>query len=400
MLDRPDPSNRTQADLRRRPAPRKLKRNGIIAAIVAVLVVAAGLTIRFYSSQRTAAWTEAQATPTVQTLTLKNDEATGDLTLPGDIRAFTNAPIYAQVNGYVKKWNADIGTRVKAGDVLAEIDSKPYEASLAQAKGQMARDSATLANAKLDLVRDQQLIAAGGISQQQLSTQHALVNSDQGVVTADQAAVETAQINLGYTRIIAPFDGIVTSRAVDVGTLVTPGASSGMPLFTVTDEKKLRVYVNVPQADAPLITSGMTAHFTVPELPGRNFTTQLAATADAITSQSGTQLVQLQIDNTDGALKPGDYAEVHFALPPGLGVIRLPATALLFRDNGMIAATLDAHNRVVMKPVTIRRDLGTAVEIGSGLNLNDRVIDNPPDSLQQGDEVRVAAAPATVPAAN
>ncbi len=390
MLDRPDPTNRANADIRRHVSPRKVKRNGIIAIVVALVVVAVGLTLRYYSGRKTAEWTQAQAVTTVQLVKLQNNQTSGDLTLPGDVRAFTSAPIYAQVNGYVKAWHADIGARVKAGDVLAEIDPKPYQAALDQAKGQMARDAATLANAKLDLARDQKLVELGGISQQQLSTQQALVNSDSGVAAADQAAVETAQINLGYTRIIAPFDGVVTSRSIDVGALVMPGSATVTPLFTVADQKKLRVYVNLPQTDASLITQGMTAHFTVPENPSRTYTMQLAASADAISTQSGTQLLQFQIDNDDGALKPGDYAEVHFVLPPGANVVAVPASALVFRDAGMMVATVDDNNKVSLKKVIIRRDLGTSVEIGSGLSLSDRVIDNPPDSLQQGDEVRVA----------
>jgi multidrug efflux pump subunit AcrA (membrane-fusion protein) len=169
-------------------------------------------------------------------------------------------------------------------------------------------------------------------------------------------------------------------------------ATSTTPLFTVTDESKLRIYVHLPQIYSNLIRPGMTASFTVPEFPGRNFTATLTANARAVSRQSGTQLVQFEADNSDGALKPGSYAEVHLTPPAGAGAIRMPATALLFRDSGMMVATVDAGDHVVLKPITIQADLGNAVEVGAGVSRSDRVIDNPPDSLQAGDKVRVITA--------
>jgi RND family efflux transporter MFP subunit len=248
-----------------------------------------------------------------------------------------------------------------------------------------------LANARVDLGRYKALAAQNAISAQQLATQQTLVDAQAGVVQTDKAAVEQARINLGYTRITAPFAGIVTSRGLDVGQLVTPGTASGTPLFTVADRSKLRIYVRVPQAYAALIRPGITAAFTVPEYPGRSFTARLAASADAVSSQSGTVLAQFQIDNSDGTLRPGDYADVKLAVPAGSGGIRLPATALIFRDEGLMVATVSADSRVVLKPITLRQDMGAAVMVASGLTLRDRVIDNPPDSLQAGDKVRVTA---------
>lgn len=209
------------------------------------------------------------------------------------------------------------------------------------------------------------------------------------MVQTDQAAVDQATINLEYTRIIAPFDGIVTSRNIDVGALVTVGTASGTPLFTVSDRSKLRIYVRVPQVYAGVITPDMTAAFTVPEYPGRTFTARLAANADAVSSQSGTLLVQFQIDNEDGVIRPGDYAEVKLSLPVGSGGIRLPATTLIFRDQGLMVATVGTDNHVVMKPIKLRQDMGAAVMVETGLTLKDKVIDNPPDSLQAGDRVRI-----------
>ena len=180
--------------------------------------------------------------------------------------------------------------------------------------------------------------------------------------------------------------------SVDVGALVLVGTPGATPLFTVADEKKLRIYVRVPQTDTSAIQPGMTATFTVPELPGRKFTATLAASANAVVSASGTQLLQFQADNSQGLIKPGDYAEMHFVIPSAKGSVHVPATALMFRDEGPVVATVGPGDRVRLKVITIRRDLGSAVEVGAGLSLDDRVIDNPPDALHEGDLVHVQQA--------
>ena len=393
----PDKSDHSEPgmepDILRHARPPRLKFYAVVALVVAAVVVVAGLSTRFYSGMRTEQWTEDQAIPSVQTIKLKGTKGGGALDLPGDVQAFTNAPIYAQISGTVQKWFVDIGAPVKQGDILAQIDPRPYQAALAQAQGQLARDSATLANARVDLSRYQALAAQNAISNQQLSTQQATVNADSGLVEADKAQVQTASINLGYTRITAPFGGTVTSRAIDVGNLVTAGTpSSATPLFTVTDQTKLRIYVRMPQIYLSSVTPGMAVEFSVPEFPGRSFTAQLAASAGAVASSSGTQLLQFQIDNKDGALKPGDYAEMHFKLPATKGVVRIPATALLFRDEGMLVGTVDETNHVKLKPITISTDLGNAVE-ATGISPEDRVIDNPSDSLRAGDLVKPSPEP-------
>ena len=192
-----------------------------------------------------------------------------------------------------------------------------------------------------------------------------------------------------FKRLVAPVAGIVTTRAVDVGALVLVGTPGATPLFTVSDQKKLRIYVRLPQTDSAALSPSMTATFTVPELPGREFTATLAANANAVASASGTQLLQFQADNAEGLIRPGSYAEVRFTLPPGKNALHVPATALMFRDQGPVVATVDDSNHVRIKVISIRRDLGTAVEVGSGLSLKDRVIDNPPDAIRDGDPVRV-----------
>lgn len=368
--------------------PKRLRLIGLLLVGVAVAVAAIGLATRFVDSRDTKKWTEEQAVPAVHLITLKGATG-GDFTLPGEIQAFTTATINAQVSGTIQKWFVDIGAPVRQGQLLAQIDPRPYEAALAQARGQLARDAATLANAKLDLTRYQALAAQNAISAQQLATQQANVAAQSGIVETDRAAVQAAQINLGFTRVVAPVTGTVTSRSIDIGQLVTANASGATPMFTVTDQSRLRIYVRMPQNYSFLVHPGMTARFTVPEYPGRTFTATLAANAGAIASQSGTQLVQMQVDNAERVLKPGSYAEMRFSMPKGGAGVRVPVTALIFREDGMQVAVLGPGNKVEMKPIRITTDLGTSVEVGAGLKSGDQVIDNPPDSLQAGDVVRV-----------
>ncbi len=279
--------------------------------------------------------------------------------------------------GYVQKWYFDIGAPVKAGQLLAQIDPRTYQAAVDQAKGALARDAANLVEAKLDLVRFTALGAQHAISDQQLTSQKALVDSDAGIVALDQANLNAAQINLNYTRIVAPFDGTVTSRSIDVGNYVAIGNGSATPLFTVADDSKVRIYVSVPQNYSAQMKAGLTANFTVPQHPGQVFVATLVANSESVNTQTGTVLVQLQADNPGDLFNPGDYAQVTFDLPAGKDSIRLPASALIFGDRGTEVALLGPHNRVVVKPVTILRDYGTAVEIAAGLSRQDRVIDNP-----------------------
>ena len=370
--------------------PKRLRLIGLLLVGAAVAVAAIGLFTRLVDSRDTKAWTDEQAIPAVHLITLKGATG-GDFTLPGDIQAFTTATINAQVSGTIQKWFVDIGTPVKQGQLLAQIDPRPYQAALAQARGQLARDIATLNNTKTDLARYQALAAQNAISAQQLSATQASVNSQGGIAETDRAAVQAAQINLDFTRVVAPVTGVVTSRSVDVGQLVTANANGATPMFTVTDQNRLRIYVRMPQNYSYLVRPGMTARFTVPEYPGRIFTAALAANSGAIASASGTQLVQMQVDNAERALKPGSYAEMRFSMPKGGAGVRVPVTALIFREDGMQVAMLGADNKVQMKPIHITTDMGTTVEVGAGLKPGDKVIDNPPDSLQAGDAVRIAA---------
>jgi RND family efflux transporter MFP subunit len=362
-------------------------------ALMGVGVIVLGIGWHLWQGQGIEQATEDHAIPTVQVIKLKAAKTGGDLTLPGDIQAYASAPIHAQISGTVQKWFFDIGAHVKKGDVLAQIDPRSYDAALAQARGAVARDSATLTNAREDLKRYKALAAQNAISTQKLATQQATADAQAGTVDANRAQMDQASINVAYTRILAPFDGIVTSRAVDVGNLVNVGTPGAIPLFTVTDQSRLRLYVRLPQNYASFIHPGMTVTFTVPQYPGRTFTARLVASASTVASATGTMLVQFAAENPDGVLQPGGYAEVKFPLPAGAHGIRVPATALIFRDEGMQVAVVDATGHVKLKTVKIARDLGASVDISAGLSGADRIIDNPADALQDGDVVKVAAAP-------
>jgi RND family efflux transporter MFP subunit len=372
--------------------PRRLKLIGIVAAVVLAVIVVVGLITRFVGGRSVEAWTADNALPTVSVIDLETSKDASNLVLPGNVQAINAAPIYARVSGYLKKWYVDIGTPVKAGQLLAEIDVPDQDQQLAQAK---ADYNTALANERLSAQtakRYNLLGKANAVAPQ-------LVDEANGDLAAKRAAALSAKANMdrlsdltNFKRIVAPFDGIVTSRGTDVGQLVTVGTAGSTPLFTVADDSKVRIYVNVPQNYSAQLHPGMTAKFTVPDYPGQSFTATLMANAQSVNMESGTVLMQLQADNPEHKLKAGAYAQVSFDLPASTNTIQLPASALIFNENGTSVATVGPNNRVVVKPITITRDMGTSVEIAAGLTHHDKVIDNPPDSLRPGDEVRVSKA--------
>jgi multidrug efflux system membrane fusion protein len=391
MRDMPDQTASMPAILRHRP-PRGLKAVGLAALCAAVVVIALGVIDRVQADQSLKTWTGAQAVPTVKVISVSGGGGPRALVLPGDVQAFIDAPIHARVAGYLKRWYADIGTSVKAGQPLADIDTPELDQQLIQAKADLATAVANQNLSQITAKRWAGLLAQDAVSQQDADDKNGDLAAKTALTASARANVERLQAEESFKRIVAPFDGVVTTRSTDVGALIAVGGVTDTPLFTVADERRLRIYVRVPQSYSAYIKPGMSADFTVPEYPGRTFTAQLAASADAITPQSGTLLIQLQIDNAGSVIKPGDYAQVHFNLPAAVGAVQAPASALMFRDAGMSVAVIGPDGRVAIKRVTIGRDLGTTVEIASGLSASDRLIDNPPDSLRPGDQVNIAGA--------
>ncbi|MBN9544043.1 MAG: efflux RND transporter periplasmic adaptor subunit [Alphaproteobacteria bacterium] len=379
---------RDQPDILRHSMPPRLKFWGIAALCVAGAIAIGGTAIRLYNERAAANWALDQDVRTVQLIKLSGMKS-GALVLPGDVQSWTNAPIYARVSGYLKRWYVDIGTPVKAGQLLAELETPDLDGQVAQGKADL---NTAIANQKLSAVtakRWDSLLAQGAVARQDADAKDSDLAAKTAIVASARANLARLEAMESFKRLVAPVDGIVTTRGVDVGSLVLVGTPGATPLFTVSDQKKLRIYVRLPQTDSGALQPGMTATFTVPELPGREFTAKLAANANAVASASGTQLLQFQADNAEGLIRPGSYAEVRFTLPPGENAVHVPATALMFRDQGPVVATVDDSNHVRIKVISIRRDMGTAVEVGSGLSLKDRVIDNPPDAIRDGDPVRI-----------
>jgi RND family efflux transporter MFP subunit len=353
--------------------------------------VAAGVTARLSSARNLHSWTDEQSIPTVAVSKPESEIGVVPLELPARMDAFINAPIFARTSGYLKSWNKDIGAEVKAGELLGVIDTPDLDQQLLQAQAdlQSARANAALAKVTADRWLGLRKTDPDSVSQQSVDQATGTYAAQLATANSSQANYDRLKALKSYARIVAPFDGRVTARNTDVGALINDGPS-GIALFQISDTRKLRVYVQVPQVYAPGIHRGDEASLTVPEYPGQTFKAKVEADARAISPTSGTTQVQLLVDNQDGRLLPSSYASVRFELAAGTLGLRLPAEALVFDDKGMRVATVNAEDRVQFKTVTIRRDYGKTVEIGSGLDREDRVIMSPPDGLTNGAQVHIA----------
>ena len=312
--------------------------------------------------------------------------------LPGRLEAYSQAQLYARVSGYLKDWKVDIGKAVKSGELLAEIDAPDLDQQIMQAEADLSSAKANLTLAVATLERGQQLIGSGAVSKQSMDQRAADAQSRQGLLKSAQANLDRLKVLENYKRITAPFDGLVTSRTTDVGALINAGGG-GPALFVVSDTTRMRVYVNVPQNYVPSIPIGTKAQIVAPEYPGKSFAATVEASAQAVDMASGTTRMLLVVDNARGALMTGAFANVRLELPNPEAAIHVPASALIFDQKGLRVATVNAEDRIVLKQVTISRDLGREVEIGSGLTAEDRIIESPPDGIAEGDQVRVAGKP-------
>lgn len=375
---------------------RRLKRLALYVLVVGIVVAAWGIFTRLQARSTLARDADSAAVPIVMLVTPHHSATGNELVLPGDVQAYTDAPIYARTSGYLRRWYADIGKQVKAGDLLAEIETPEVDAQYRQAKADLATAEANHHLAQITAQRYQELRKTGLVAQQD-------VDNAQGDADAKSAQMESARQNLdhlaqleSFNRITAPFDGVVTARRIDVGALVNQGSSSGQELFHMTATGKLRIYIQVPQAYVGLVQSGLEATLNFPEHPDRNFPARVVSTARAIDTSTRTLLTELEADNAKGEMLPGSFAQVHLPLPVGTTSWRLPSNTLLFRADGLHVATVDDSNHVHLNAVKIGRDFGSEIELLSGVSEGDRVIINPPDSLLAGAEVRVASAAAPV----
>lgn len=384
------------------PSTPRLRVAAAVAAALAVVIVGSGLWARQSSAEQLKTAAAERGQPTVNLIAPKplTQEA---LELPARIEAWSRAPIYARVSGYLKRWQADIGAPVKAGQLLAEIETPDLDQQLAQARAELntARSNAALAASTAK--RWQSLLESDSVSRQEVEERSGDLAAKQSTVNALQANVERIQALKQFTRLTAPFDGIVTARNTDVGALINVGGSPGSELFVVSDVRRLRVYVNVPQRQVTRVQPGAKAQLTVPERPGQTFDATVESLSRSINTGTGAMLVQLVVDNTRGELLPGGFATVRFvgsAAKPSAdsapaAALGLPPGAVIINKAGVQVATVDAQNRVQLRKVTIARDLGTVLEIATGLTAQDRVIENPPDGLANGDVVRVNTEAAT-----
>jgi RND family efflux transporter MFP subunit len=390
-----------------RPPPRHLRRIGLIAAAAAIVIAVFGILQRRTHEAEVTQWTREQAVPTVAAITPKAGATEQPLVLPGTVQAWYEAPIYARVNGYLKNWYFDYGAHVKKGDLLAEIDAPDLDAQLAAAEAKLNSARATVkvreaekqfAQTTYERWRDS---PKGVVSQQEQEAKEAdynsaiaRLNAATAEVAADQGEVDRLQALESFKRITAPFDGVVTARETDIGALINAGSGtgggSGPELFRVADIHEMRIYVQVPQQLSAGIRPELIADLHLPQYPGKVFKAKVATTSSAINLSARTLLVELHAENPDGQLQPGAYAQVDFQLPGNPDVVRVPTSALIFREQGMEVATIGPGNKIELKPITLGRNLGTEVEVVNGLALSDRVVNSPPDSLAAGDVVRVA----------
>jgi RND family efflux transporter MFP subunit len=362
--------------------------------LIALAVVVGGILPRVKARTALAEETKALAQPTVLVVHPKRSAPAQEIVLPANVQAYMDAPIYARTNGYLKRWYADIGARVKAGQLLAEIDTPEVNQQLQQARADLATSEANLRLSEITADRYAGLLKTDSVSKQE-------ADNAAGDLAAKKATVQSAQYNVkrleelqSFEKIYAPFDGIITARNTDIGALIDSGASGGTrtELFHIAQPDKLRVYVNVPEAYSRAAVPGLTADLSLAEYPGRLFQGTLVRTANAIDAATRTLLVEIQVINPSGQLRSGSYAEVHLKLPGAVSAFVVPANALLFRSEGLRLATVGGTQRVTLIPVTLGHDFGDMVEVLSGLKGDEAVIVNPPDSIIDGEQVRTGQA--------
>lgn len=373
----------------KRPNTRLLSAVGILAVVVAGGIVAFGIMGREDHTRALAVWSADNALPTVALADVSRGLQGDAVSLPGTIQPYYRAEIFSRVTGYLKSWSTDIGARVKAGEVMAVIDTPDLDQQILQAKADLATAEANARLSDLTARRWKALLSSKSVAQQ-------AVDEKVGDAQAKAALVNAAKANLGrlqalaaFTKITAPFDGIVTARKTDIGALINAG-SAGKELFEVADLDKVRLYVQVPQAYSAAIQPGQAADFSVPEYPGVVFHAAVASISHAMDAASRSMLVELQADNSDGKLFAGSFCQVSFKLDQNPNVAVVPATALVATDKGSELALLGANDTVTLQPVRLGHDFGDSVEVIAGLAPSDRVIDNPPETLQNGDKVQLA----------
>jgi RND family efflux transporter MFP subunit len=377
----------------RRELESRVRRYALIAAIVALILAVWGIGSRIETRAELRKRTTQNAVLTVVTAKPELSGAGSELVLPGIVQAYIESPIYARTNGYLKVWYTDIGARVHKGQLLADIDTPEVDRELAQARADLDTAQANFALSKITNDRWQGLLKTQAVSKQD-------ADNRAGDLAAKSAMLESALQNVkrlsdleSFKRVLAPFDGVVTARNTDVGYLINAGQAPGTELFRVADIHKLRIYAQVPEAYAAATDTGLKAQLRFAERPGKSYEAEAVRTSNALDPAARTLQVELQLDNRESQLFPGSYTEVHFRLPSSTDTLRVPANTILFRADGLQVAVVQNQDTIKIKKVDQGRDFGKTVEILTGLDPQDAVVVNPPDSISDGMHVRIAPPP-------
>jgi RND family efflux transporter MFP subunit len=380
-------------EIDRQKLQKTVKRYAFIAGLVALALAIWGVTTRIMARSDLRKDTASESMLTVVTAKPEQSSAGEDLVLPGIVQAYTESPIYARTNGYLKSWAHDIGARVHKGDLLADIDTPEVDRELSQAEADLATAEANLALSNITNERWQGLLKTQAVSKQD-------ADNRAGDAAAKAATRESARQNVkrlqdleSFKRVLAPFDGVITARNTDIGYLINAGQSPGTELFRIADIHKLRIYAQVPEAYAAVTQTGTKAQLDFAERPGKLYEADTVRTSNALDPTARTLQVELELDNQEAQLFPGSYTEIHFRLPSSTQTLRVPSNTILFRSNGLEVATVGPDETIRIKKVDQGRDFGKTVEILTGLAVDDRVIVNPPDSIADGVRVRIAPPP-------
>ena len=375
-------------DLPPYPAGKALR---MAAIAVIVLLIAGGATLlaRFHQSQALAKATDQAAIPTVAVVHPLAEKPDEELVLPGSLQAYKESPIYARTSGYLLRWYRDIGSRVKKGELLAKIDTPEIDQELMQSRATREQVLAQMELAKISAQRWENLRKTDSVSAQEADQLSSGYQQSKANLLAAEANVHRLEELESFKNVYAPFSGVLTRRNVDPGALINAGAG-GLALFNIAQVDVLRVYTSVPQAYAPLIRVGMKAPVTLQEFPGQKFEGKVVRTAEAIDPATRTLLTEVDVDNRDGRLLPGSYGQVHFNIGTNVQKITVPVNAMLFRSQGAQVAVVGADHKVHLRPLAIGRDFGTALEVLSGLSVDEQIVINPSDSLEEGQLVNVA----------
>jgi RND family efflux transporter MFP subunit len=389
-----DEAERYTALPRRRGILGRLTALALIAVIGVALafVIHAGIQTRQRSAETLRSTTLEAAVPTVSVVRPKFESTPEEIVLPGNVQAFVSTPIYARTNGYLRRWYFDIGSHVRAGDLLAEIETPEIDRQLDQARAELATAEANYKLAVSTAARYQNLLKTDSVSRQDTEEKISDMQAKNAVLDAAAANVRRLEETVRFQKIYAPFEGVITARNIDTGALINAGANTpGKELFDIAATDRLRVFVNIPQTYLRSAVSGAPAYLTAAELPGRRFAGKIVRNSEAIDPTSRTLLTEVDVDNRGGALLPGQYVSVHLSAGGRARAVVIPANTLLFRAEGLQVAVV-RNGKAVLTPIRIGRDFGNSVEVISGVTPNDLIIENPSDSLTSGTTVRIAGA--------